>query len=78
MNNEQYQRNLEKYNKVKFLNAKNKYFYQGDIVTKMLYKRIKKYIKPNVLDIGAGTGALVRLLKEKGIKIPKVWIYILR
>ncbi len=68
MDNEQYQEIIEKCNKSKFLSTEFKYFYQGDIVAKTLYKKVKKYINDNILDVGAGTGALVKLLKIEGYK----------
>lgn len=66
MNNEEYQINLEESNRSKFLNKECRYSYQGDIVAKTLYRRIKRYIKEGILDVGAGTGALVKLLRTKG------------
>jgi len=66
MNNEKYQENIEQYYKARFQNKAHKYFYQGDLVSEILYNRTRRYIKGRILDIGAGTGAFIKLLKTKG------------
>ncbi len=64
---EEYQKNIEKCYKEKFLSRTAGYSYQGDIVTKLLYGIISKFVKSGyILDVGAGTGALVKFLKTKG------------
>lgn len=66
MNNEQYQENLEKSSKQKHDSIGHKYF--SDKVSPIIFKLTKKFIKEPVLDIGAGTGALIITLKKMGVK----------
>ncbi|MDO8302542.1 MAG: methyltransferase domain-containing protein [Sedimentisphaerales bacterium] len=40
--------------------------FKGDKVCKVLYGIVKKYIEDDILDIGAGSGALIDLLNSKG------------
>lgn len=70
MDNEEYQVRLEKCSKEKFLNKKNKYSYQGDVVSGVIFSLTKKFTKKegSILDVGAGTGAFVSYLKGKGYK----------
>ena len=65
MNNEEYQKKLEKCSKKKFIDKKNKHFYQGDKISPVLFSLVKKYVQGKILDIGAGTGALVKYLRSK-------------
>ena len=59
MNDEQYQ-NL--------ITEKNYKSYQGDLASRFLARKLKKHIESPILDIGAGTGALVKKLRNNGFK----------
>ena len=39
--------------------------YKGDIISKVLIRITEKYIKSDILDIGAGSGSLVKLLTKR-------------
>lgn len=59
MNEEQYQNSI----------TRNNYrSYQGNYAANFLVNKLKKYIKSPILDIGAGTGALVKELEKKNFK----------
>ncbi len=62
MNNEQYQENLEKSSKNKRDNHGHQYF--GDKVSTIIFKLTKKFIQEPILDVGAGTGALITTIKK--------------
>ncbi len=49
--------------------------FKGDEVSKILLRIVKHYITDNILDIGAGSGALIKLLKSKGFKVKGVDLY---
>jgi ubiquinone/menaquinone biosynthesis C-methylase UbiE len=66
MNNEKYQKILESYSKNKRDKLGHKYF--GDKVSILLYKLNKRYLKEPIIDVGAGTGALIKILKSRGYK----------
>jgi len=68
--NEKYQKNIEVFHKKKFLSKNYKHQYQGDKVSLLLFSLIKRHtkLKSKILDVGAGTGALVKLLRDKGYK----------
>ena len=57
MKNESYQEKMVEFN---FSGT-----YQGDVVSSLIIKLVQKYIKSPVLDIGAGSGALINKLKNK-------------
>ena len=60
MNNESYQEKMVKFN---FSGT-----YQGDVVSSLIIKLVQKYLKSPILDIGAGSGALINELKNKDYK----------
>jgi len=49
--------------------------FMGDEVTPILFGIVKPYVVGDVLDVGAGSGALIRLLKHKGFNAKGVDIY---
>ena len=57
MNNENYQEKVVEFN---FSGR-----YQGDIVSSLIVNLVKRYIRSPVLDIGAGSGALINNIKNK-------------
>ena len=64
MDNENYQRAIEEHIKQKF--SQQEAIYQGDLVSKVLYKIVRKYVRDAILDVGAGTGALLTTLQSYG------------
>jgi ubiquinone/menaquinone biosynthesis C-methylase UbiE len=64
MKNEEYQTKIERAAK----NKRNKtgHLYFGDKVAKVLIKKTKHFLAGPVLDIGAGTGALIQELQNNG------------
>ncbi len=66
MDNEKYQKILEKCSKEKRDKLGHKYF--GDKVSKLIFKLSKKLIRGPILDIGAGTGTLIEVIKNHGYK----------
>jgi ubiquinone/menaquinone biosynthesis C-methylase UbiE len=66
MDNEQYQLTFQERNKK--LYVKHLLNYKGDKTSLVLFDLSKKYLKEPILDIGAGTGALIKTLKSKGYK----------
>lgn len=49
--------------------------FKGDEVAAVLLRIVKRYIIDDILDIGAGSGALIRTLKSKGFKAKGVDLY---
>jgi len=49
--------------------------FKGDEVSVVLLRIVKRYIGGDILDIGAGSGALIRLLQSKGYKAKGVDLY---
>ena len=49
--------------------------FKGDEIATILFRIVKHYIVDDILDIGAGSGALIRLLKGKGFKAKGVDLY---
>jgi ubiquinone/menaquinone biosynthesis C-methylase UbiE len=49
--------------------------FKGDEVSKILLRIVRHYITNNVLDIGAGSGTLIKLLKSKGFDAKGVDLY---
>lgn len=43
------------------------WMFKGDLTYKAVYRLVKKYIGKYVLDVGAGSGALVKFLRTKGM-----------
>lgn len=66
MKNEDYQRKFQVKNKLKFDSGNSTYF--GDKNSELFFRLTKKHIKDPVLDVGAGTGALIKTLQKKGFK----------
>lgn len=66
MNNEKYQKRLEECSAKKFSNKEKPHYYQGDAVSGLIFSLSKKWIGRKILDVGAGTGALVSHLKSMG------------
>lgn len=66
MDNKNYQRRLEKSLKIKTDDYGYKYF--GDKVSSIVFSVSKKHVREPVLDVGAGTGTLVKTLKSNGYK----------
>lgn len=66
MENEEYQKVLEKNSRMKKEISGHQYF--GDKACQILYRLMRKHLKEPVLDVGAGTGALVRAMQRKGYR----------
>ena len=66
MDNENYQRAIEEHIKEKFL--RQDAVYQGDQVSEILYRIVRKYVRDGILDVGAGTGALLTTLERHGYR----------
>lgn len=66
LNNKIYQERLEKTSSQKRDIYGYKYF--GDKVSSIVFSVSKKHVREPVLDVGAGTGALVKTLKSNGYK----------
>jgi SAM-dependent methyltransferase len=49
--------------------------FKGDEVSRILLGIVKHYINDNILDIGAGSGALIRLLNNKGFDAKGIDLY---
>ncbi len=49
--------------------------FKGDEVSAILLRIVKSYIAGDILDIGAGSGALVRFLKGRGHQAKGVDLY---
>jgi ubiquinone/menaquinone biosynthesis C-methylase UbiE len=49
--------------------------FKGDEVSKILLRIVRNYIANNILDIGAGSGTLIKLLKSKGFDAKGVDLY---
>lgn len=49
--------------------------FKGDIVSAVVFRIVKRYIADDILDIGAGSGAMIRLLKDNGYKAKGVDLY---
>ncbi|MGI0117387.1 class I SAM-dependent methyltransferase [Zooshikella sp. RANM57] len=49
-----------------FFENASRIVYKGDIVSFSVYKKVRKYIGAKTLDVGAGSGAFLRILNEKG------------
>lgn len=55
--------------------VKKRGVFKGDIVSAVLFRVVRRYLANDILDIGAGSGALIRLLKDKGYKAKGVDLY---
>jgi ubiquinone/menaquinone biosynthesis C-methylase UbiE len=55
--------------------AKKHGVFQGDEVSTILMRIVKPYIVDDILDIGAGSGALIRSLKNRGLCAKGVDLY---
>jgi ubiquinone/menaquinone biosynthesis C-methylase UbiE len=49
--------------------------FKGDEIAAVLPRIVKRYIIDDILDIGAGSGALIRFLKSKGFRAKGVDLY---
>lgn len=58
-----------------FTHVKKHGVFKGDEISTILFRIVKHYIVDDILDIGAGSGALIRLLKGKGFKAKGVDLY---
>ncbi|MFA5106897.1 MAG: class I SAM-dependent methyltransferase [Patescibacteria group bacterium] len=64
--NEDYQKKLEECSKQKFIDKSCGFTYFGDTVSKLITAMNKKYLVDPIIDVGAGTGAMVALLRRNG------------
>ena len=64
--NEAYQKKLEECSKQKFTDPSCSFTYFGDTVSKLITGMNKKYLVDPIVDVGAGTGAMVALLRRTG------------
>jgi len=66
----------EDYQKKIFLkHIKKKGLFIGDVVSGILFRIVRRYVADDILDIGAGSGALIRLLRDKGFDAKGVDLY---
>ncbi len=66
----------ENYQKQIFLkHIKKKGLFIGDVVSGILFRIVRKYVADDILDIGAGSGALIRLLRDRGFNAKGVDLY---
>jgi len=49
--------------------------FKGDVVSEVLFRIVKRYVADDILDIGAGSGALIKFLNNKGYKAKGVDLY---
>jgi len=67
---------IEDYQKKIFLkHIDKKGLFIGDVVSEILFRIVRRYVADDILDIGAGSGALIRLLIDKGFNAKGVDLY---